>query len=156
AIACGTGILSPARKSSHQIDTRHRSVATVLALDTSQILAVPSQLPEASVLPSRLKVTELTGCVWPSRVAISFALATSHNLTVLSSLAEATSLPSELKATPLTASLWPRRVVIFLAAATSQRFTSPKALLKFVPPPPPPARVLPSGLKVTEFTPQAG
>jgi hypothetical protein len=62
-------------------------------------LMVLSSLPEASVLPSGLKLTLLTDAVCPVRVVIGLPVARFQTLMVLSALPEASVLPSGLKLT---------------------------------------------------------
>jgi hypothetical protein len=64
-----------------------------------------SWLPEAKNLPSGVKATELTECLCPFKVAITFCHSKLHSLTVLSSLPEAKYLPSGEKAKEHTISL---------------------------------------------------
>src|SRR5262249_10164594 len=62
----------------------------------SHNLTVWSSLPEAGVVPSRLKATEWPKSVCPRSVARSWPLAASHSLIVLSPSALARVLPSGL------------------------------------------------------------
>ena len=64
---------------------------------------VPSSPAEASVLPSGLKATLVTGSVWTFRASPSArCVVTSQSRTARSSPAEAKVLPSGLKATLVT------------------------------------------------------
>src|SRR5262245_55257977 len=83
------------------------------------MLSTSLSLPEASVLPSGLYSTQLTGPVCPWRVAFSLPVTTSQSLIVLSRLAEASVLPSGLKATHFTTSVCPLRAAWHLSVACS-------------------------------------
>jgi hypothetical protein len=61
--------------------------------------------PEAMVLLSELKATEVTEFVCPSKVAMGLPVVLSHRRMVLSLELEAMVLPSGLKATEMTLSL---------------------------------------------------
>ena len=77
---------------------------------TFHVRIVWSVLPLARVLPSGLKVTELTGALWPVRgVPIWRRVARSHSRIVPSALPLASVLPPGLKVTELTGPLWPVR-----------------------------------------------
>src|SRR5205807_2211793 len=77
-------------------------------------------LPEARILPSGLKATDVTGKLCPLRVAVIFPLFTSHSLIVLSSLPQASAWPSGLNATEEAGAPCPLRVASSLPVATPQ------------------------------------
>jgi len=77
--------------------------------------------PEAKVLPSFVKATEKTECLWPFRVTVFLPLAISHKLMVPSPLAAASILPSGLNAKLLIEFVKPfLRVFVFLPVVMSQ------------------------------------
>src|SRR5215472_6679214 len=103
---------------------------------------VPSLLPAARVLPSRLNASELM-LVWLiSAAPIGRWLATSHNRTLPSLPPAARVLPSRLNATELMLVWLISAAPIGRWLATSHNRTLPSL--------PPAARVLPSGLNATE------
>src|SRR5580765_2964444 len=99
--------------------------------------------PDATSLPSGLKATQWTLCLWALEItAVFFPLATSQNLMVLSVPPETKLLPSRLNAidrTPVLAC--PSNETVFFRVATSHNFI----VLLFAPYHPD-AIVLPSGL----------
>src|SRR5207253_4379596 len=70
---------------------------------TGHIRTVPSLAPEISVLPSRVKATELTWATWPWKILMRLPDATSQRLTVSSQQAVPRVLPSGEKAMEYTA-----------------------------------------------------
>ena len=73
---------------------------------------VLSLLPEARVLPSGLKLTELTELEWPDNVLVSAKVSRFHSFIVLSWLPEDRGLPSGLKLTERTELEWPDNVLV--------------------------------------------
>ncbi len=92
------------------------SVAVFLPLATSHnwtvlsVLSALLMLPEARVLPSGLKATEVTSPACDKSVAVYLPLATSQSLTAKSLPPEAKVLPSGLNATDTTDSVCPPSV----------------------------------------------
>ena len=113
------------------------SVLSNRPVAASQSLTEPSPLPLASVLPSRLKATELTPLVCPASVLSNCPLAASQSRTVLSPLPLAIVLLSGLNATEVTLPVCPVSVLGSWPLPASQ-----SSMLY----PLPLAPVLPSGL----------
>src|SRR3989338_2984115 len=112
---------------------------------TSQRIIVLSQLPDARVVPSGLKATDLTEEECPLSVFIAFPVSISQRIIFLSLLPDARILPSGLKATELISLLvCPSNFRISLPVEASQSMR----ILSL----PPDNIYLPSGENVTERT----
>src|SRR2546425_945396 len=107
-------------------------------------MLLKSVVAEASCLPSRLKVTQMTGWLWPLKVRISRPVLASQIFTVVSSLAEARDWPSGLKATRQTSESWAGNATGSRSLVASQTVTFPSWL--------PEATHRPSGLNAALST----
>src|SRR5262249_2384135 len=122
-----------------------RNSAMALQESTSQRRMLPSTLPEASVLPSGGKATEVTTPLWPRRLPSPLAPGVRPcSRTVLSKPAEARALPSGAKARALIGPLWTFAASRGLPPSGRQSVIVPSALAA--------ARVLRSGEKATAPT----
>ncbi len=119
----------------------YSAAVTLVWLNISHVLAVPSSDAVTINLPSGLKAAELIQAVWPARVWSSSPVAVSHIFAVPSSDAVTINLPSGLKAADLTLLLWSSRVWIhwpvftshiWLALRPSEKTINVPSWLKFV------------------------
>ena len=115
------------------------SVAIFSLVATSHTLTIPSQAPEARIVPSGENATETTSSACPLKVAIFSFVATSHSFTSPPPSPEARIVPSGENATETTSSACPSSAVIIVCVSTSHN-TTYSAELK--------ARIVPSGENV--------
>ena len=92
-----------------------KNQSQIVILHTFQIIVL-SMFPEARVLPSGLKLTELTQPEWPDNVFVSAKVSRFHSFISPglspSPLPEARVLPSGLKLTERTEPEWPDNVLV--------------------------------------------